>query len=113
MQNYRVALKILESLHAADPTDAKTRRFLGMIHERIGAMFELQKDISGALAEYQKSAEIRVPLAAEFADNTPIVRDAAISYEKIGNVMSVRGDLEAALENSAQIAGDVSKSFNG
>lgn len=99
MESYRAARKILESLHAADPADAKTRRFLGMIHERIGTMLELQKDVAGALSEYQMSAEIRVPLAAEFTDNTPIVRDAAIAYEKIANTMSALGNLDAALEN--------------
>jgi eukaryotic-like serine/threonine-protein kinase len=99
MQNYRAAAKILESLRLAGAADARTRRFLGMIHERIGAVFEARGDVPGALAEYQRSAEIRVPLATEFPNDMPIVRDTAIAYEKIGNVMTATGDLEGALEN--------------
>lgn len=99
LQNYDATLNILVSLHARSPSDAKTRRYLGMIHERIGAMRELQEDTRGALLEYQSSAAIRVPLAAEFPNETPIVRDAAIAYEKLGNAMAASGDWEAALEN--------------
>jgi eukaryotic-like serine/threonine-protein kinase len=99
MQNYQVAAKILKSLRSANPADGRTRRFLGMIHERIGAVLESRNDVPGALSEYQHSAEIRVPLAAEFPNDMPIVRDAAIAYEKMGNVTTATGDLEAALEN--------------
>ena len=70
-----------------------------MIHERIGSVLELRDEVPGALAEYKRSAEIRIPLAAEFPNDMPIVRDAAIAYEKIGNVMTATGDFEAALEN--------------
>jgi tetratricopeptide (TPR) repeat protein len=70
-----------------------------MIHERIGAVLESQNDVPGALAEYKRSAEFRIPLAAEFPNDMPIVRDVAIAYEKIGNVMTATGDLDAALEN--------------
>ena len=99
MENYQAAAKILESLRSAGVKDAKTRRFLGIIHERIGALLESRNDVPGAVVEYKRSAEIRVPLAAEFPNDVPIVRDAAVAYEKIGNVMTATGDLEAALEN--------------
>ncbi|MFN2508219.1 MAG: protein kinase [Chthoniobacterales bacterium] len=112
MENYHAAVRILETLYAADPRDARTRRFLGIMHERIGAVLELQGDIPGALTEYRRSAEIRIPLAAEFPNDSPIVRDAAIAYEKIGNVMTATGNLPAALENrqkSLQMFGDLVK----
>jgi non-specific serine/threonine protein kinase/serine/threonine-protein kinase len=99
MEHYRAAANVLESLHSRDVANVRTRRFLGMIHERIGTVLESRNDITGALADYKRSAEIRVPLAAEFPNDMPIVRDAAIAYEKIGNVMSATGDREAALEN--------------
>jgi len=99
MENYQAAARILESLYSANSGDVRTRRFLGMIHERIGAVFEFQKDVPGTLAEYQRSAEIRVPLAAEFPSDVSLMRDAAIAYEKLGNIMSTTGNREAALEN--------------
>ncbi|HEU0210150.1 MAG TPA: serine/threonine-protein kinase [Candidatus Udaeobacter sp.] len=99
MQNYEAAAKILESLRSTAVADTRTRRFLGMIHERIGAVLEAQNNVPAALAEYKRSAEIRVPLAAEFPNDMPIVRDAAIAYEKLGNVMTATGDVGSALEN--------------
>ncbi|MDQ6938998.1 MAG: serine/threonine-protein kinase [Verrucomicrobiota bacterium] len=99
MRCYEDALSILAALQTRNPSDAKTRRYLGIIHERIGAMRELQNNVAGALAEYQSSAAIRVPLATEFPNDTQIVRDAAIAYEKLANVMTTAGDLEAALTN--------------
>jgi tetratricopeptide (TPR) repeat protein len=99
MQNYEAAAKILESLRSSNVADTRTRRFLGMIHERIGAVLEAQNNVPAALAEYKRSAEIRVPLAAEFPNDMPIVRDAAIAYEKLGNVMTATGDVGSALEN--------------
>lgn len=99
MENYRSSAAMLNSLHAADPQNPKIRRFVGIIHERIGAMLESQNDAPGAVAEYQKSAEIRVPFAAEFPNDTALLRDAAIAYEKLGHAMTAIGNLAAALEN--------------
>jgi tetratricopeptide (TPR) repeat protein len=99
MDNYRAALAILESLHSADPQNPRVRRFLGMMHERIGAMLEARRDVAGAVAEYQRSAEIRVPMAAEFPNDMQMVRDGAIAHEKLGAAMIASGDLDAALVN--------------
>ncbi len=99
MRSYGDALIILAALEKQNPGDARTRRYLGIIHERIGTMRELQNDVTGALAEYQSSAAIRVPLAAEFPNDTQLVRDAAVAYEKLANVMTAAGDLEAALND--------------
>ncbi len=99
MRCYEDALSILAALQTQNPSDAKTRRYLGLIHERIGAMRELQNDVAGALTEYQSSAAIRVPLATDFPNDTQLVRDAAIAYEKLANAMTAAGDLDAALNN--------------
>lgn len=93
------ALQIFESLHAADPTNAKVRRFIGVMHERMGAMLALRNDAAGAIAEYQRSAAIRVPMAAESPNDTNLARDAAIAYEKLGSAMVASGDVTAALVN--------------
>jgi len=102
MESYQVTRAILENLHTADASNSRVRRFLGMIHERLGTMSELRNDSAGALAEYQKSAEMRVPLAAEYPNDSTVLRDAAIAYEKIGNALAGQGDLEAALENRSK-----------
>lgn len=99
IENYGAALNILTALQAENASHPKTRRYLGIIHERIGAMRELQNDGSAAVEEYKTSAAIRVPLAEEFPNDTTIVRDAAIAYEKLGNAAAAAGDLGAALDD--------------
>lgn len=99
MRSYDDALRILSALEAQNPRDAKTRRYLGIIHERIGTMRELQNDVALALSEYQSSAAIRVPLAAEFPNDSQMVRDAAIAHEKMANVQTTAGQLNEALQS--------------
>jgi tetratricopeptide (TPR) repeat protein len=50
-----------------------------------------------AQSAYERSAEIRVPMAAEFPNDSNIVRDGAIAYEKLGDAMVAAGNLDAAL----------------
>lgn len=99
MENYNSALIVLAALHASNPSEAKARRYLGIIHERIGAMHETEGEPRAALNEYRNSAAIRVPLAKEFPDDASIVRDSAIAYEKLGNAAVASGDLSGALTN--------------
>jgi hypothetical protein len=44
LENYRAALEIFESLQISDPANAKVRRFIGVMHERMGAMHALRND---------------------------------------------------------------------
>jgi non-specific serine/threonine protein kinase/serine/threonine-protein kinase len=97
MQSYRASAEILETLHAADPANPKTRRLLGVIYERLGTMLEAAGKVDEALDTYRRSKAIREPLAAEFPTDTDAVRDAAIAHEKIGHVMTARGELQEAL----------------
>jgi eukaryotic-like serine/threonine-protein kinase len=102
MESYRAALQLFDRLHAAEPQDVRHRRFLGVIHERLGAMYQLRNDLDRALAEYQQSAEIRRPLAAEFPNDSNVVRDGAIAEEKVANILSARGDVAAALAHGVE-----------
>ncbi|HZH90130.1 MAG TPA: serine/threonine-protein kinase [Pyrinomonadaceae bacterium] len=99
LRSYRASADILESLHAADPVNPKTRRLLGLIYERLGTMLEAGGKLDEALETYLKSRAIREPLAADFPTDTDAVRDAAIAHEKIGHVMTARGQPREALES--------------
>ena len=99
MQSYRSSAEILESLYAADPGNARTRRLLGLIYERLGTMLEPAGRVDEALETYRRSRAIREPLAADFPHDTDAIRDAAIAHEKIGDVMTARGELQEALES--------------
>ncbi|MEO5722195.1 MAG: protein kinase [Chthoniobacterales bacterium] len=97
MENYRASLAILRALDQSDPGNLKTRRFLGLVHERIGAVLETMKDTAAARESYQESQRIRQELAAAHPDNASLLRDAAIAEEKIANMLTAEHDLASAL----------------
>lgn len=99
MTNYQYSSEILTALYAADPSDQRTRRLLGLIYERLGTLQEIGGRLEEALDTYSKSLALREALAQDFPMNTDAVRDAAIAHEKIGNIMSAKGNLETALQS--------------
>ncbi|WP_457652998.1 protein kinase domain-containing protein [Rhodocaloribacter sp.] len=93
---YDPARPILERLYAADTTYLPALRMLGVLDERVGAVYELLNDTMGARAAYRASLARRKTVAARNPDNMDAVRDLAIAYEKMGNVALRAGDLEEA-----------------
>ena len=61
-----------------------TRRYLGIVHERIGKMLEVEGRKPEALVSYQKSFAIREAFALDYPANTNARRDLAIAHEKLG-----------------------------
>jgi eukaryotic-like serine/threonine-protein kinase len=113
MKSYRSSWAILQSLDKANPNDGETRRYLGLIHERIGTMLEQEGRMAEALDSYRESQGIREELIASHPENADAARNAAVAHEKMGNVMTALGDLGGALESRTKsleifkrIAGD-------
>ncbi|MGI8482243.1 MAG: protein kinase domain-containing protein, partial [Chthoniobacterales bacterium] len=102
MQSYRDSLGILQALSATAPSNARTRRLLALIYERIGTMFQDEKVFDQASDSFRKSLSIRESLASDSPNDTDAVRDAAIAHEKIGNVAAATGQLDSALESRAK-----------
>jgi tetratricopeptide (TPR) repeat protein len=83
LEHYRRALE----LYRDSGSDSTTRRYLGIIHERIGKMMEVSGRNGEALASYGQSFEIRKALASDFPANANARRDLAIAHEKIGDLL--------------------------
>jgi tetratricopeptide (TPR) repeat protein len=98
LRHYHAALHILQSLVAAQD-EVKTQRLLGVVHERLGTIYETVRDLPEAEHHYTESRAIRLRLAEQHRENMDVVRDAAIAHEKMANVQTAAGDLVAALEN--------------
>ncbi len=81
------------------PSDTQTtaRRYLGLIHERIGQMWKEQNRIEDALASFEESLKIREAIAADQPTNATARRDVAIGQEKIADVLMAKGDDAGAL----------------
>lgn len=99
LQHYQQALSILNVLTVSDSSDVSTRRHLGLIHERIGTIFEVKSQPAQAAESYQKSMLIRSALAKEWPNHYDIRRDWAIGYEKIANMHKAFKQPAEALEN--------------
>jgi len=98
LRNYQASLDIWKGLAKSAPLDARNRRFLGLVYERIGTMLETQENFPEALANYRQSLAIREALAADFASDSDAVRDLAIIHEKLANVLTADGNLTGALD---------------
>jgi tetratricopeptide (TPR) repeat protein len=62
MVNYQNSSAILETLDSFNPGDQRTRRLLGIIHERVGTLQELEGNLAAALDTYLKSLVLREAL---------------------------------------------------
>jgi eukaryotic-like serine/threonine-protein kinase len=99
IKSYESSLAIWQALQAADPSNAKVRRFFGVVFERLGTMAETQERTTDALDHFRRSLEIREQLVNEDPADTDMVRDVAITEEKIGNVLTRNRNLAGALES--------------
>jgi non-specific serine/threonine protein kinase/serine/threonine-protein kinase len=100
LEQYQQSLNHWESLYRADSSDATTRRYLGLIYERIGTMQQQENKFAEAFASYQQSLVIRESFAADHSSNTDARRDLAVAYEKIAEILARTGDASRALEHA-------------
>ncbi|HJZ79406.1 MAG TPA: serine/threonine-protein kinase [Pyrinomonadaceae bacterium] len=100
LREYQESLALWQALQVANPSEATTRRYLGLVHERIGTMQQHEGRPAEAVASYQESLVIRESYAADYPTNTDARRDLAVGYEKIAGVLATAGDASRALENS-------------
>jgi tetratricopeptide (TPR) repeat protein len=102
LSRYQESLAIWQAQERVDPSNAKVRRFLGLVHERLGTILLSGNDKPSALEHLRLSSQIREGLAADFPADIEVLRDTAIAHEKIGDAFSQNGDLAAALESRSR-----------
>ncbi len=96
LEAYRTARPLLDSLYAADTSQAQVFRLRGLIYERIGTVYDLQANHEAALDAFGSSLALRQAYAAEHPDQVDAIRDLAIAHEKMGMMSVKTGDLEEA-----------------
>ena len=99
LAHYLRSAALLEALEAKEPTDPFTRRYLGLVYERVGTMRLALGDPKEALSVYRRSLAIREALAGGDGSGAEARRDVAIAYEKIGDASRALGLRRSALEN--------------
>ena len=96
-RHYDAALAMLRTLAAEPRAEARTRRYLGIVLERIGTMHEVTGTLDAAQEAYAESFTIRQALAGSGEINDEFQRDLAIAYEKLGNIKRRRNDVAGAV----------------
>jgi tetratricopeptide (TPR) repeat protein len=102
LAQYQTAQAILDSLYRADSSRTNVFRLRGLIHERIGTIYEMRADVDAALAAYRASLDVRAAYAAAHTDNVDAIRDLAVAHEKMGMMSVAAGDLDDALHRFQQ-----------
>jgi serine/threonine protein kinase/tetratricopeptide (TPR) repeat protein len=102
LQQYRLSEAMLQALAAANATNLLTRRYLGLIYERLGTILKMQGDLAAALDSYQTSLTRREAFTADYPSHADGRRDLGIGYEKIGDVLLLMGELPGALARYRQ-----------
>jgi serine/threonine protein kinase len=92
MAAYQRSLSILDALPSGSGRDRTVRRYIALLHERIGEMhLEFEHDAE-AVVSFEKSFAIRRALSNEAPSDQVALRDVGVSHEKICSVHIQHGD---------------------
>ncbi len=103
-----MAENLLDFLYAQDQKNILHLRYIGLIHERLGRMFQLFEDYDKSLIHYKKSMEFRTIFVERNPTNSNAIRDEAVSHENLSRIYVSLNQLENALEHM-QIAFNIYK----
>jgi eukaryotic-like serine/threonine-protein kinase len=98
---YRKCLDIMQALHQAKPYNALTRRDLSLSYDKLGNVSMQLGDLKAAREYFEKALKLKdllARLARRDQDSAKARRDLWVSYNKLGNVTMLEGDLKAARE---------------
>jgi len=95
---YEVARTRLESPPLAGQTDAGTRRYVGLVQERLGSLFRLSGQWADALQAFARSLSIREALA-ESERGVNSTRDVAVTRQNLCEIQVETREFQAAASN--------------
>lgn len=98
LDRHEEGLAVCRALAEEHLDDAKCKRDLSVVLNRVGdVLYDLERPTE-ALARYQESLALRRKLAEDDPDNVRSRRDLSVSLERIGEVLRRQGHLSDALE---------------
>jgi serine/threonine protein kinase len=99
MESYRKALRIRETMVAADPHNVHDQRYLAAIYRKIGKQSLETTEASQSLENLRRALALYVQLAADHPADADVRYDLATTYNDIGMALEDGGDISGALEN--------------
>jgi eukaryotic-like serine/threonine-protein kinase len=104
LAQYRAALRIRETLAAADPQNGEAQRDLATSYGKLAEMSERLGDLPAALQYVRRALVLDAALAKADPDDAQNQLDIAFDREKLGNLLQQQGELLAALAEHQQAA---------
>ncbi|MCG2590596.1 serine/threonine-protein kinase [Rhodohalobacter sulfatireducens] len=99
LQLYESAEEILLPVYSREPEDTDYIKYMGIIYERMGTIYETEQQLEEAIRCFEKSMELRKELVRKEPLNTEAVRDEAIAHEKMGDVYKHSEELDKSLDH--------------
>ncbi|QKZ17616.1 phosphopantetheine-binding protein [Streptomyces chartreusis] len=100
-ERHRQALRHIEELVAADPTDRTLLRAAAVSHDRLGELARLARDWDESERRYRRSLGILRTLAEPGAqpeeEARQLQRDTGVAYNRVGDLLRGRGRIAEAL----------------
>ncbi|MDZ7717568.1 MAG: protein kinase [Balneolaceae bacterium] len=94
---YREAETILLPIYNRNPQNTRYIKYLGIVYERMGTMFEYEDRLEEAAWCFEESMKLRTQLVELEPMNTEAVRDKAVAHEKMGHILKQSHKLDEAL----------------
>lgn len=96
---YQSAERVLMPVYNENPENTDYIKYLGIVYERMGTIFEADQHLEKAIWCFEESMKLRQILAEIEHLNTEAVRDEAIAHEKMGDVYKHSEELEKSLDH--------------
>ena len=98
IQAYETGLtRLLAMAQEPGELDLSARRYLGLVHERLGTMFLAEEQTAKALHHYTISRDLRLQLSRERPLHFETRRDVGIATEKMADSNLALGNIEVAI----------------
>ncbi|HEY8509643.1 MAG TPA: protein kinase, partial [Steroidobacteraceae bacterium] len=102
MSSYQRALLLLSGITPGGPKDGEVRRYITLVHERIGILHMLAGRHDEAMTSFEASFAGRQALAIENPASRMALRDLGVAHEKICTVLLACDDARAAVQRCGE-----------
>ena len=94
---YQSAEMVLLPIFNDQPDNVDYLKYMGILYERIGAVYESEQYIEEAIWSFEESMKLRQRLLERAPFNTEYLRESAISHEKMADVHKNQNQLKESL----------------
>jgi len=99
---YQAAESVLLPIYNQQPNNVDYLKYMGILYERIGTVYESEQYIEEAIWSFEESMKLRQKLLERSPFNTEFLRESAVSHEKMADVFKNQNQLDRSLHHYMQ-----------